>query len=709
MSGTPISDGPYAGTTPVAATGLAGGTTTLVEGRTFAVSTRSGDIHPGFAHGLFVFDLRVLSRWELSIDGAPTEPLTVHHDEPFAATFVSRAVPSPGHADATLIAFRTRHVGGGMREQIEITNHGLEPATVTIELACDADFADLFAVKEGRARPAGPRAFEFDEHGLRFGRSDDDHRVRAGVGWSLPATFAEPGRSVWTATIDPGATWALCAEVRVGLDDTDEVPRFRCGGDDADALPRRRRDDWEWTVPSITTDHEVLARTLSRSLDDLGALRIFDPDHPDDAIVAAGAPWFMTVFGRDSLLAAWMSLLVDARLAAGALRTLARFQGSAVDERSEEEPDRILHEMRFGGASGLGSGDVYYGSIDATPLFVALLGELWRWHPEHPVIEEMLPHADRALEWIVRYGDRDGDGYVDYQGSPGGLANQGWKDSWDAVRHVDGTLAPPPIALCEVQAYVYAAYRARADIAAWRGDHTTARRWSDEADDLRRRFHADYWLDDEGTFALGLDGHKRPIRAVTSNPGHCLWAGIVEPERARLVGDRLMAGDSFSGFGIRTLASTMKAYNPVSYHNGSVWPHDNALCAAGLARYGLVDHARRVIAAQLDVAEAFDGELPELLAGFDRRRLATPAPYPASCSPQAWAACAPLLWVRTLLGLEPDVPGGTVRVASGLLPGMDSLCVSGIRIGGRMVSIRVADGEVEVDGADGLEVVATAA
>jgi glycogen debranching enzyme len=701
----PSGSGPYAGTSPVVSPSAAGATATLVEGRTFAVSTRTGDIHSGFAQGLFAFDVRVLSRWELLVNGEPTESLAVQTDEPFAATFVSRAVPSPGHADATLVVFRTRHVGGGMREQIDITNHGLETATVALDVVSDADFAELFSVKEGRARASGRHSYEVAADALQFACADDRRSVRSSIHWSRPADRVSPGRASWSVEIPPGGTWSLCAEIRIGFDEVDEVPRFRCGGDDDVALPRTRQDEWEWRVPRITTDHPTLERTLATSLEDLGGLRIFDPDHPDDAIIAAGAPWFMAVFGRDSLIAAWMSLLVDERLAVGVLRTLARFQGREVNERSEEEPGKILHEMRFDGGVGLGRGDVYYGSIDATPLFVALLGELWRWHPDHPVIEEMLPHADRALEWIVRHGDRDGDGYVEYLGRTGGLANQGWKDSWDAIRHADGALATGPIALCEVQAYVYAAYRARARIAAWRGETATAARWHHAADELRRRFNEDFWLDEAGTFALALDSDKRPIAVVSSNPGHCLWAGIVEPERAKSVGERLLAPDSFSGFGIRTLAASARAYNPISYHNGSVWPHDNALCAAGLARYGMTGYAHRVIAAQLDVAEAFDGELPELLAGFDRARLAVPAPYPAACSPQAWAAAAPLLWLRTLLGLEPDVAERRLELSPSLLSDMTALRLQGVRIGGREVTIDVADGDIEVTGADGLELV----
>jgi glycogen debranching enzyme len=415
----------------------------------------------------------------------------------------------------------------------------------------------------------------------------------------------------------------------------------------------------------------------------------------------------MTVFGRDSLLTAWMALIAEPRLASGVLTTLARFQGRDVDPRTEEQPGRILHEMRFGTSAGLalGGGDVYYGTVDATPLFVMLLGELRRWHPDDALVAALLPHADRALAWIDDWGDADGDGFVEYRcQSEHGLRNQGWKDSWDAVRHADGQLAEAPIALAEVQGYTYAAYLARAHLATEAGDHATASRWSTRAADLRRRFDEAFWVDELGTYALALDADKRPVAVASSNVGHCLWTGIVAPERAAAVADRLLDERGFSGWGVRTLATSAAAHNPVSYHNGSVWPHDSALCAAGLARYGFVEHAHRIIAAQLAVADAFDGRLPELFAGFDRTELAVPAPYPTSCSPQAWAAAAPLLWLRTILRLEPAAPNGEIWVAPALPPGIGRLRVDGIRIGSRRIGVTVEGDRVEVDGTGPLRV-----
>ncbi|MGQ0432166.1 MAG: amylo-alpha-1,6-glucosidase [Microthrixaceae bacterium] len=698
---------PFTGTVPVASLATTEGPVTLVEGQTFCLSGRTGDISPAFPHGLFVLDTRVVSCWELRVNGHHLEPLAVDVSVPFAASFVERAHPAAGRADADLVVFRHRNIGWGMRERIVVTNHGLGPAPVTIELRCDVDFADLFAVKEGRARRNGDHRCEITTAGLRFTHHHDGTSKAVDVESIQPAII-EPGLMTWPATLAPGETWEVCVGVTATLNGEVIEPRFRCGASDVDATPSQRLASWRARLPEIDTDHRGLADVIRRSGEDLGALRIFDPDHPDVPIVAAGAPWFMTVFGRDSLLTAWMTLLADPSLAEGVLETLARFQGEDVNAETEEEPGRILHEMRFASSGGmsLGGGDVYYGSVDATPLFVMLLGELHRWDLADAVVDRLLPHADRALAWIADFGDLDGDGYVEYQcRSDRGLANQGWKDSWDAVRHVDGSLATAPIALCEVQGYVYAAYIARAHFADEAGDTVTARRYAAKAADLRQRFNEDFWLEEHGWYAFALDADNQPVNALTSNMGHCMWTGIIDPARAELVAEHLLADELFSGWGIRTLATSMTAYNPVSYHNGSVWPHDNAICAAGLARYGHMEAAQRVIGAQLDVASAYRHRLPELFAGFERGNPSTPATYPTSCSPQAWAAAAPLLWLRSLLRLDPSAPASAVWIDPVLPPWIRRLRVDGIAIAGERLTVEVEGTDVAVTGQGHLEVI----
>ena len=682
------------------------GAVTLVEGQTFCLSGRTGDLNPDMPHGLFVLDTRVLSCWQLRVNGYRIEPLTVDVPSPYSATFVGRVHPSAGKADSDVVVFRERNIGQGMREVVSVTNYGSDPVDVVVELTVDVDFADLFAVKEHRDVPRAGITCTASAGGITY--HDTANRVDKTVAIDAHGDF-EPrdGTLVHAMTLLPRATWEVCLEVVATVAGETLTPNFPCGGTEADTLPAQRLASWRATLPVVDTDHEGFDRALHQSGEDLGALRIFDPDHPDVPIVAAGAPWFMTVFGRDSLLTAYMCLIAESHLAEGVLETLARFQGDDVNPGTEEEPGKILHEMRFGAAArpSLSSGEVYYGSVDATPLFVMLLGELRRWGLADDVVDRLLPHADRALAWIEDFGDRDGDGYVEYaRHTDRGLANQGWKDSWDGIRFMDGRFPTPPIALCEVQGYVYGAYLARAHFAWEHGDTVTHERFLAKAHALYERFNEDFWLDEHGWYALGLDADKQPIDALASNMGHCLWTGIVDPEKAALVAEKLMSPEMFSGWGVRTLATSMTAFNPVSYHNGSVWPHDNAFIAAGLMRYGFVDEAHRVIKAQLDVAAAYDDRLPELFAGFERGRPATPASYPTSCSPQAWAAAAPLLWLRTLLRLDPWVPHGELRVDPALPSWLKRLEVRDIEIGGQSVTVSVEHGALQVTGAGHLQV-----
>lgn len=700
---------PFEGTSPVTSLGHLAGRVTLVEGQTFCLSGRAGDITEDLPDGLFVLDRRVLSVWELRLNDHRVEPLAVDEEDPFTATFVGRGRPSPGHADADLIVHRRRRIGNGMREEVEVENHGLTRAPVTLVLRCHADFADVFAVKEGRVEGRGEVEVMATSAGTirlldRADRSGRAVEVRS----SAPATWREDSL-VWHLELGPGEAWSTCLEVAVLVGGGELDLRFRCQGDDDAALPLRRLGEWRAAMPTVITDDQALIQAIEQTRADLGALRIFDPEHPERPVLAAGAPWFMTVFGRDSLLTAWMTLIADHTLARGVLETLARWQGTDDDPRTEEEPGKIVHELRFGKTAGLalGGGDAYYGTVDATPLFVMLLGELRRWDPDDEILERLLPAADRALAWIEERGDRDGDGFVEYQRlNPRGLVNQGWKDSWDAVRHLDGALAEPPIALAEVQGYVYGAYLARAHLALEAGDQPTFERYRDKAAALKARFDEAFWLEDRGWYAMALDRDKRPVEALASNMGHCLWTGIVPEERAAQVAAHLVGDDLFSGWGVRTLARSMPAFNPVSYHNGSVWPHDNALTAAGLMRYGFVEEAHRVISAQLDAAAVHGGQLPELFAGFDRDRVRTPAAYPTSCSPQAWASASPLLWLRAILGFDPWAVRNRVWVNPQLPPRIRRLRVEGITVGDHEIGVDVDEsGHVEISGVEGFEVV----
>ena len=451
----------------------------------------------------------------------------------------------------------------------------------------------------------------------------------------------------------------------------------------------------------MSTPEERLSTLLATSAEDIGALRMFDPDHPDRVVVAAGVPWFMTLFGRDSLLTSWMLLPVDPTGALGTLQTLAQLQGNRVDPLTEEEPGRILHEVRAGldAEVALGGGNLYYGSIDSTPLFVMLLGELRRWGLATSEVDALIPHADRALEWIEQYGDRDGDGFVEYQrATDRGLVNQGWKDSFDGVSFAAGDLAKAPIALAEVQGYAYAAFLARAHFAREAGEVDVAGHWSERALRLKQRFNEDFWLPDRGYFAMALDAEKRPVDALASNMGHCLWTGMIDEDKAESVARRLMSPDMFTGFGVRTLGSTMGAYNPMSYHNGSVWPHDNAIVAAGLMRYGFVAEAQRIVLGLLDASEQMGGRLPELFCGFDRQEFNLPVAYPTSCSPQAWSAASPLYLLRTLLRFDPWVPFGKVWCDPAVPEGFLPLRVDRLDLAGSKVTIDISSDGWHVEG-----------
>lgn len=704
----PVPDNP--GVTPLSldlSSAGSAGPVTLLEGSTFAVSDRVGNMAQNRAQGVFFRDNRVVSTWRLTVDDEPVEPLGVLPQGAYAATFVARAAPRGGAHDATVLVHRRRLVADGLREDITVANHGLEPAAVRIVLTVDADFADLFDVKDGR-----------------YGATHEVVRHAAGRELTLTVTRGERRRGVrvtaqdgiattsgftFTLVVPPQGEWGTTVEVLPSVEGEEMDAVFPLDTPLHETAPARRVASWRSATPHVESASRSLTQALRQSSVDLNALHITDPFR-GRYVVAAGAPWFMTLFGRDSLLSAWMALPFDPTLALGTLESLAAAQGTTIDARSEEEPGKILHEVRRGLDPGraLGGGSVYYGSVDATPLFVMLLDEAARWGCDPERVKQLLPAADRALEWIADYGDGDGDGFIEYRRKTDrGLVNQGWKDSHDGVNSAVGRLAEPPIALVEVQAYVYGAYLARAHLAEIHGDDVTRKRCNERAADLRARFDEAFWLPERGHYALALDGEKRPVDSLTSNMGHALWTGIALPDRADAVADCLLDPELFSGWGIRTLATSMTRYNPVSYHNGSVWPHDNALVVAGLMRYGKVEHAQHVASGLIDAAAAFGGRLPELFCGFERADTPVPVAYPTSCSPQAWAAATPISLVRSLLRLHPDVPGRTVNVAPALPGAWGRLWIDGVRVGVASLDIDTAAPGAVAAPPDGLDVTGT--
>ncbi|MCW2566442.1 MAG: hypothetical protein JWN54_539 [Mycobacterium sp.] len=681
------------------------GVVTLVEGSTFCITGRSGDVAAGSPQGLFFRDTRILSEWRLRVGGEAPQVLSVLPGAPYRTTFLAR-VAAQG-AVTELLLERTRLVGEGMREDLRIRNLGGTPIATTVTLALGADFADLFAVKESRVEPRGEVWTAPDGDALAIGFRDGE--ARRGVRVQAAGAVAYRDRLEFGVEIPARGEWRTSVLASPSVDGQEIAATFPVGVPLEEAVPAQRLRAWRAGSPTVETANAALLRTLAQSLEDLGALRIFDPAHPATVAVAAGAPWFMALFGRDSLLSSYMALSLDQTLALGTLQALARRQGTKVDDRTEEEPGRILHETRLGLDFPLshGGGSVYYGTADATPLFVVLLGELRRWGLVSAEVEGLLPNADRALDWVENYGDRDGDGFVEYhRRTEKGLRNQGWKDSWDGINFADGTLAESPIALCEVQAYVYSAYVTRAHFAHAKGDVAGADHWGRRAGELKDAFNERFWLPEQGWFAVGLDRDKRPIDALASNMGHCLWAGIVDRDKAERVAEHLLSPEMFTGWGIRTLATSMGRYNPMSYHNGSVWPHDNAIVATGLMRYGFVEEAQRVATAVLDAAAAFDGSLPELFCGFDRREYPVPIQYPTSCSPQAWAAATPVQLMRALLRVDPWVPRHELFFAPAWPERYGPIRVHNLPIGNSRVTISVGPDGAGLTGlSDRIEVI----
>ena len=606
-----------------------GSVVTLFEGSSFSLSDPEGDFHAHRPQGLFHRDTRVLSDWQLTVNGQAPQGLGVMPHGPDHAIFLSRMAPRAQESETRLLIERDRRLHQGMHETITVTNLSAEAVNVSLELHAAADFADVFAVKEGRPTRSHATSISALAGTLTIGGEHVAVRIET------PDAHAHTSGLRHDLTLAPHQSWSTVVTVTPL-----PVPRA--------AARAPMRDLCIEVPPIVNPAWETIAHQCIR---DLNGLQLRDPTAQEWVTVAAGAPWFMTLFGRDSLITSLMTLPYCSELAHGTAHMLAARQGTTVDPASEEQPGRILHETRVGREAPLilGGRPAYYGTADATPLFIVLVGELAKAGLPREALLSLMPAVDAALAWIRDFGDRDGDGFVEYQRlSPHGLAHQGWKDSWNGVTWADGRPVEGPIALIEVQGYVVAAHRARAHLADIFGDEATAESHRGIAEDLVRRIDAAFWLDTHGYYAIALDGSKAAVDACASNMAHLLWARAALPERTADVAHHLTSPQMFSGWGVRTLSSEMGAYNPLSYHNGSVWPHDTALAVLGLAAYGLHDEAQRIGTALLDAATHSSGRLPELFAGFSREEYGWPIPYPTACSPQAWASAAPLAVLHAL-------------------------------------------------------------
>jgi glycogen debranching enzyme len=677
---------------------------TILEGSTFCICDDRGDIETE-TYGLFAHDTRFLSRLVLRVDGERPLLLSSGRLEHFAAAFYLRNPRVNGIPHDSLSIARRRFVGSGMQERIAVRNETMEKLEFVVSLELAADFADIISVKqydfalgdpEHASELPPPAPATHDEGRQLIVITDPAGKLRTRVAVSQPGVFAD-GALSYRLALDPSERWDLNLEFVPALDD-DDLATLEDLDDQLETLSDAVAA-WTLRVPKVRGGWESLRRAFDRSVDDLAALRMRTGELRRP-LFAAGMPWFMTVFGRDSEITSLQTLLLGPEVATGVLDALAELQADAEDLAIDAEPGKIVHEVREGRAAEIWF-PRYYGSIDATPLFLVLLAETWRWTDDDALVTRLREPALKALAWIDRYGDSDGDGFVEYRlHADRGLVNQSWKDSGDSQRFHDGRMAAPPIAPVEVQGYVYDAKRGIAEIAreVWR-DRALAERLEQEAAELRERFEKAFWVEERGGFyALALDGEKQKVDARCSNMGHLLWSGIAGSERVAMVVDQLLSEGLWSGWGIRTMASDDAAYNPLSYHNGTVWPHDTALAAWGLARHGFAEPARRVARALIDAAGHFDWSLPEVFAGYAREETPFPIAYPTAARPQAWAAGTPILLVRVLLGIEPDrARQRLVTTVTDELPSwLDGLRVEGVRAFGRTWSIAVERGRVTI-------------
>jgi glycogen debranching enzyme len=683
---------------------------TLKHADTFAVFDPNGDVvsEKDGPEGVYHADTRHLSHFDVLLGGNHPMLLSSVLREDNASLTCDLANPDVTEGERIVLQRDLIHVrrskflwNGSCFERFVFKNFSESAHRISVEMRFEADFADLFEVRGSRrTQRGGFQPAEIERGSVLFIYDGLDGRRRTTeLRFDPPPDRLEPHRALYLVQLPARGHCIVFVEAVCNQGALREEPRRRFLLSLRNS--RRALKQWSRRAASVASSNEIFNEAMRRSVSDLYMLMT---EKAEGLYPYAGIPWFSAPFGRDAIITALQMLWMDPQIARGVLGYLAANQANDIDAAADAEPGKILHEVRQGEMAELGEVPFrrYYGSVDSTPLFVILAGAYLERTADLETVRSIWLNLTAALAWIDRYGDRDGDGFVEYgRRSKEGLLNQGWKDSWDSVFHADGELAQGPIALCEVQAYVFAAKRAAAQIARRLGEDASAVRLDEEAEALRNRFEETFWCDDLGTYALALDGAKKPCRVSSSNAGHTLFAGLAGMDRATLLAATLMNSASFSGWGVRTLASTEARYNPMSYHNGSIWPHDNALIALGLARYGMARQAARIFSGLFEASTHIDlRRLPELFCGFPRRRGQGPTSYPVACSPQAWSAATPIALIQGCLGLRFDPWRRIILFDRPVLPDfLDEIVLRQLRVGEAEadVQIRRANGEVALN------------